>query len=73
MKQTTYFVMRKIEGFDLFAAYYGPFTQVGALRVAKRLTSYMPVGTPEQWCVADLAGAKDHDSLGVHALMVKTY
>lgn len=68
-----YFVMRKLEGMELFAAYYGPYTQRGALRVANRLNGYMPAGTPEQWWVADEAGAKDNDTLGVHALMCKTY
>lgn len=66
-----YFVMRKCEGMEIFAAYYGPYTHRGALRVANRLNNYLPAGTPAQWWVADEPGAKDSDTLGVHTLMCK--
>lgn len=64
-----YYVVRQIEGMDLYAAYYGPYdTATGASRVAKRMQKTLPVGTPLQWVVADEDGAKQHDALGVHAL-----
>jgi hypothetical protein len=69
--KNNYYVMQKIEGFELFAAYYGPFTNRGASRIANRLNGYMPAKNSKQWWVADEAGAKDHDALGVSALNLR--